>query len=174
MATILSNPCRSAIVERGCDVYMPDNELKCPELEDLLHYRVQRLASKMSLITSREVLRGSGVHVGEWRLICLLAKSGSLKHSDISRTLALDPGRTSRLLQATERKGLTIRKTDPSDGRSSIFYPTSRAIDVFDRLWPQACKIADDFHGTFSKQELEQLNQYLDRAIGLANSKTAN
>ena len=153
------------------EVQITEADSKNFALEDLLHYRVQRLASKMSLITSREVLASSGVHVGEWRLICLLAKNGSLNHSVVSRRLALDLGRTSRLLKAAEKKGLVTRRSDPSDGRASIFEPTAKALEVFSRLWPVACGIADKFHDQFSNDELEQLNRFLDRAIAFANSR---
>ncbi len=140
-------------------------------LEKLLHYRVQRLASKMTLITSREVLAGSGVHIGEWRLICLLKEHGQANHTAISQKLALDPGRTSKLLKAAERKELVRRTSDPTDGRASIFELTDSGFEVFDRLWPLAKNVADDFHSQFGIQELELLNSMLDRAIKYANER---
>lgn len=140
-------------------------------LEKLLHYRVQRLASKMELITSREVLAGSGVHVGEWRLLCLLREFGHANHTDISQKLALDPGRTSKLLKAAERKGFVHRSSDPTDGRASIFRLTESAVELLDRLWPMANDVADDFHSQFELHELEQLNVLLDRAIVYANER---
>ena len=140
-------------------------------LEKLLHYRVQRLASKMTLITSREVLAGSGVHIGEWRLICLLKEHGQANHTAISQKLALDPGRTSKLLKAAERKELVRRTSDPTDGRASIFELTDNGVEVFDRLWPLANSVADDFHSQFGIRELEQLNSMLDRAIKYANER---
>ena len=139
------------------------------ELEKLLHYRVQRLASKMALITSREVLAGSGIHIGEWRLICLLNEHGEANHSRISQRLALDPGRTSRLLKAAEKKGLVRRTTDPTDGRASIFELTPHSIEALGRLWPLANAVASDFHRQFAADELEQLNTMLDKAIAYAN-----
>ena len=141
------------------------------ELEKLLHYRVQRLASKMTLITSREVLAGSGVHIGEWRLLCLLKENGQTNHTTVSQKLALDPGRTSRLLKAAEKKELVRRNSDPTDGRASIFELTDRGFEVFDRLWPLAKSVADDFHSQFGIQELEQLISMLDRAIKFANER---
>ena len=141
------------------------------ELEKLLHYRVQRLASKMTLITSREVLAGSGVHIGEWRLICLLKENGQANHTAISQKLALDPGRTSKLLKAAERKEFVRRTSDPSDGRASIFELTDSGFEVFDQLWPLANSVADDFHSQFGVRELEQLNSMLDRAIKYANER---
>ncbi len=142
-------------------------------LEGLLHYRVQRLASKMSLITTRDVLAGSGVHIGEWRLICLLAENGPLKHAAISQKLALDRGRTSRLLQAAEKKRLVKRTSNPLDGRSSFFQLTDGSVDIIERLWPVAGAVADDFHKLYTDAELELLNRLLDRAITYSNARVA-
>lgn len=148
-----------------------DSVERTMELEKLLHYRVQRLASKMALITTREVLAGSGIHIGEWRLICLLREHGHANHSTISQKLALDPGRTSRLLKAAEQKGLVRRTHDPSDGRASIFELTRHAIDSLETLWPLASAVADDFHRQFAADELERLNAMLDNAIAYANRR---
>lgn len=140
-------------------------------LEKLLHYKVQRLASKMALITSREVLAGSGVHIGEWRLLCLLSEHGQANHTTISQLLALDPGRTSKLLKAAENKALVQRTSDPLDGRASIFKLTDKAVEILDRLWPLANDVADDFHNQFEPQELERLTSMLDKAIAYANRR---
>ena len=141
------------------------------DLEQLLHYRVQRLASKMELITSRNVLAGSGVHIGEWRLICLLSEHGQTNHKTISRKLSLDPGRTSKLLKAAEKKELIVRTRDPSDGRASLFALTTVGKNLYEQLWPKAVEVADSFHGEFSTPELRLLNSMLDKAIGYANSQ---
>jgi len=141
------------------------------DLEKLLNYRVQRLAAKMTLITSREVLAGSGVHIGEWRLLCLLQEYGQANHTTISQKLPLDPGRTSRLLKAAERKGLVRRASEPKDGRASIFALSASAIEIHEKLWPRANGVAEDFHNEFEVRELEQLNELLDRAIAYANKR---
>lgn len=153
------------------------NELSAPDLdtqmdlEKLLHYRVQRLASKMELITSRKVLAGSGVHIGEWRLICLLREHGQTNHKTISRKLSLDPGRTSKLLKAAEMKDMIVRTSDPNDGRASLFSLTSVGKDLHEQLWPKAVEVADGFHGEFATPELRSLNSMLDKAIEYANSR---
>lgn len=141
------------------------------QLEKLLHYRVQRLASKMTLITTREVLAGTGVHIGEWRLICLLREHGKANHTAISRRLGLDPGRTSKLLKAAERKELVQRSGDPSDGRASFFALTPKAENYLQQHWPLASTISDDFLSLYSPSELESLNILLDRAILYADRR---
>lgn len=142
-------------------------------LESLLNFRVQRLASKMALLTSREVLAGSGVNIAEWRVICRLMENGPLNLTAISRMLGLDPGRTSRLLKATEGKGFIRRYADPEDGRASIFHLTPAARQVFDEVWPRACKSADAFHDLYTDDEHAQLTALLDRAIAYANAQLA-
>lgn len=140
-------------------------------LEALLNFRIQRLASKMTLLTSREVLAGSGVNIAEWRVICRLMENGPLNLTAISRMLGLDPGRTSRLLKATENKGFIRRRPDPEDGRASIFHLTQDGRQVFDLVWPKACDSADAFHDLYSADEHAKLNALLDRAIAYANAQ---
>lgn|GEM_PF-3759175 len=138
-------------------------------LEDLLNFRVQRLASKMTLLTTREVLAGTGVHIAEWRVICRLIENGPLKLTELSQMLGLDPGHTSRLLKAAETKGLVRRERDPSDGRASFFHPTPKSRNVFDDAWPRACQSADAFHDLYTDDERDELKRLLDRAIRYAN-----
>lgn len=149
-----------------------DTETEQPmQLEELLHYRIQRLASKMTLITTREVLAGTDVHIGEWRLLCLLREYGKANHTTVSRKLALDPGRTSKLLKAAERKGLVKRSNDPLDGRASIFALTNEAKEFLRKFWPLAERVSGEFISLFDDAELDQLNSLLDRAILHANER---
>lgn len=140
------------------------------DLDSLLNFRIQRLASKMTLITTREVLSGTGVNISEWRLICRLAQSGPLNLTALSRMIGLDPGSTSRLLKSAEEKNLVRRERDPNDGRAAIFHLTDFAARKFEAIWPQAAAVADGFHAQYSIEERELLNRLLDRAIGHANT----
>lgn len=137
-------------------------------LEDLLNFRVQRLASKMTLLTTREVLEGTGVHIAEWRVICRLIENGPLKLTELSHMLDLDPGRTSRLLKAAETKELVLRVKDPNDGRASFFHLTDKGRQIFGDAWPRACRSAETFHDLYTDEELGALKQLLDRAIDYA------
>ncbi|UWR13395.1 MarR family winged helix-turn-helix transcriptional regulator [Sulfitobacter mediterraneus] len=155
---------QSQIVESD----VPTQELG---LESLLNYRVQRLASKMTLMTTREVLKGSGVNIAEWRVIARLMQEGPQNMTAISRMLGLDGGRASRLMKAVETKGWVKREADPEDGRVSIFHLTEKAVEVFSDLWPKAERSAQEFHTLYSPQELATLYDLLDRAIETANRK---
>lgn len=140
-------------------------------LEDLLQYRVHRLTSKMALLTSRQLLDGSGLLVSEWRLICNLVETRELNMMAISRKLCLDPGPTSRLLKSAEKKNLVTRKSDPRDGRASIFRLTSAARRIHGEIWPQAQMLGEEFLKQFTQEECEILNNLLDRAIDYADSR---
>lgn len=140
-------------------------------LENLLNYRVQRLASKMTLIMTREVLKGTGINIAEWRVLTRLVQEGPLKMTALSRMLGLDAGRASRLLKAVESKGLVHRESDPEDGRASIFHLTERSEALFEQIWPEAQNAADEFHALYTEQERQVLNDLLDRAIGFANDR---
>lgn len=140
-------------------------------LEDLLNFRVQRLASKMTLLTTRDVLKRHRLGISEWRLICRLVETGPQKPTAISQMLGLDLGRTSRLLKAAEKGGLISKEPDPKDGRSFDIHLMGRARLIFDEVWPVACSVADEFRNLYSTDELEQLNDLLDRSIDYANSR---
>ena len=140
-------------------------------LESLMNYRVQRLASKMTLVTTREVLRGFGINIAEWRVIARLTQEGPQKMTAISRMLGLDAGRASRLLKAVESKGLVRRESDPEDGRASIFHLTRRSEELFEHVWPHASRLADSFHALYTDEERETLYELLDRATNFANER---
>lgn len=137
-------------------------------LDSMLNYRVQHLASKMALKTSREVLDGTGIHIAEWRMICTLTENGPSNVTQISRQLVLDPGRTSRLLKASEAKGLIKRTPDPKDRRAAIFTLTDKSTELFKQAWPKARSVADEFDRLFTAEERALFVQFLDRSIGLA------
>lgn len=159
-------PCQAVLMNK--ENQPPRVERQALGLEDLLNYRVQRLASQMSLKTAREVLQGSGIHIAEWRVICTLTQNGPSNVTQISRQLVLDPGRTSRLLKASETKGLVKRKPDPKDGRASIFSLTPESRELFETAWPKARAVASEFDRLFTDEERTLFVQFLDRSIGLA------
>lgn len=140
-------------------------------LESLLNFRVQRLASKMTLIMTREILKGFEINIAEWRVITRLVQEGPQKMTSLSRMLGLDAGRASRLLKAVESKGLVRRESDPEDGRASIFHLTVKSEKLFHQIWPLAQGAADEFHSLYSPEERAMLNDLLDRAIEFANSR---
>ena len=144
---------------------IPEPETQPSALENMLNYRVQRLASKMALKTSREVLQGTGIHIAEWRLTCTLMENGPSNVTQISRQLVLDQGRTSRLLKAAEAKGLVKRNPDPRDGRASIFSLTQKAIGIYEFGWPKALGVAAGFDELFSPEEREKFVEFLNRSI---------
>ena len=139
------------------------------KLEDLLHRRVHRLAAKLALTTTREVLSGTGLSVNEWRLICHLAETPEMNLTAISRCLCLDPGPPSRLLKSAEEKRLVRRRIDRDDRRVSIFSVTPKARRQYEAIWPRALSIGKAFHGQFTDNELETLNRLIDRAADYAD-----
>lgn len=142
-----------------------DPEMLTSALENMLNYRVQRLALKMARKTSREVLKGTGLHIAEWRLICTLVEMGPSNVTQISRQMLLDQSRASRLLKAANAKGLVKRKPDPRDGRASIVSLTQKAIGIYEYGWPKALGVATGFDELFSAEEREKFVEFLNRSI---------
>lgn len=140
-------------------------------LEGLLNYRIQRLASKMTLLTTREVLKKRGIGISEWRLICRLIDSGPQTPTVLAHMLGLDLGRTSRLLKSAETHGLVNRKADKSDRRSFTISLTPKGQLVFEDAWPDACAVAEEFRQLYSPEEAAVLDELLDRAIRHANDR---
>ncbi len=140
-------------------------------LEDFLNVRIQRLASKMSLITTREVLVEADITVGEWRIIARLHEHGPLSLTTLSRRIGMDIGPVSRLTTKAERKGLVLRRENPRDRRSSLFEMTEKSKRFHAIIWPKACDVAVSFNQLFSDAELETLSVLLDRAIHHANDR---
>lgn len=140
-------------------------------MEDFLNVRVQRLASKMSLLTTREVLAESGITLSEWRMIARLHEHGPLTLTTLGRYVGMDLGPVSRLASSAEKKGLLLRRDNPKDKRSSLFELTTKSKDLHAEIWPKACSVAASFNDAFTEAELENLHSLLQRAIGHANAR---
>lgn len=170
--TCYSNHMTNVIEQDRVNEIAADGSDKRPlSLEDFLNVRVQRLASKMSLLTTREVLAESGLTLGEWRMIARLHEHGPLTLTTLSRYVGMDLGPVSRLASSAEKKGLLLRRDNPKDKRSSLFELTPKSKELHAEIWPKACSVAASFNGVFTEPELENLHSLLQRAIGHANAR---
>ena len=133
-------------------------------LDDRLNVRVQRLASKLSLLSTRQILSDQGISFSEWRLLVRLVDVGPCNLTAMSRFLVLDPAPTGRLVKRLEARGLLERRANPSDKRAAILSVTSAGMAVFREVWPRTCRMADALDALYTEDERDALLRLLDRA----------
>lgn len=66
-----------------------------------------------------------GLQVGSYKTFLIIARREGITPSALAEHLMIDKGQLSRAVRQLEDLGLVERRTDPSDGRSSLLFPTA-------------------------------------------------
>jgi len=99
-----------------------------PKLNDLINVKLNVVNVKMSRQVGQTVHRLADLRLPEWRILALLAESGSLSQADIRTQIGMDKGQISRTVksmfkselissEATEGKSRNIRLNLTDKGR---------------------------------------------------------
>lgn len=71
-----------------------------PKLHDLINVKLNIVNVKMSRQVGQAVHRLAGLRLPEWRILALLAESGSLSQADIRAQIGMDKGQISRTVKS--------------------------------------------------------------------------
>src|SRR5438105_9047674 len=88
------------------------------EIQDLLSYKLHRVANLLSRGAELRYRREFGVSLWEWRSIALLgaaAKPQSL--NELARAAGVDKSQMSRVVSGLAERGVVLRAADAVDGR---------------------------------------------------------
>jgi len=107
-----------------------------PKLHDLINVKLNVVNVKMSRQVGQTVHKLAELRLPEWRILALLAESGSLSQADIRTQIGMDKGQISRTVksmfkselinsEATEGKSRNIRLSVTEKGRE-----VHRKVDV--------------------------------------------
>jgi DNA-binding MarR family transcriptional regulator len=132
-------------------------------LDQLLGYRIQRLAGAIGALAEREAGEIAGVTLAEYRLMLALFTDGPSGVSALQRTLLLDKAWISRTLTQLTGKALAQADSDPLDARRVIFSLTPRGRRSARRLIARAIRRQKSLLAGFSAPEAQQFAGYLAR-----------
>lgn len=134
--------------------------------QDLLSYRVSRVANAMSRGAALRYRREFGVSLGEWRTIALLGASSPLTQNHLARLAALDKAQISRVVAGLIGRGLLLRELGP--GRTVELALTARGRALYERLIAAANERNDAFLVCLTPRERDALESALDKLGTLA------
>ena len=145
---------------------MPSNlpSLLAPQaLNDVLLYRLGRLQAVAGSIVVRWCEGQYGITRREWRLISLLAESGSLQSSQLAERAQLDRPRTSKAVTALVAKQLLDRQARPGDKRQIVLTLKPKGKSIYDALYPQVVALNNDLLASLTAAEVSSLDAALSR-----------
>ncbi len=142
---------------------MPNKLLPPDAFDENLNIRVNRLASKLSLLMQRRATSPLGISAPEARILINLARYGDSHLRRLSRNTSLDASHISKVMPKMERKGLISRSKDTQDKRLVLFSLTEKGREVFGEIWPHANSFARGVRGLFDDDEFKIIRDGLDR-----------
>jgi len=104
------------------------------DIRDRLGYRVQNLANKMILWSSRTYTRKFGVGVQEWRVLSILTREGEGTAKLICDFSLMDKGNVSRAVQKLVKDGRVKERPDKKDKRSMVLTLTPKGDEIYQRI----------------------------------------
>jgi DNA-binding MarR family transcriptional regulator len=138
-------------------------------LDDLLNYRLARLAAASGAPVIRLCEGGFGISRREWRLVGLLAAHGALSPSALAERAHLDRTRTSRAITGLVEKQLIARVAKEGDRRRAEVALNARGQALYDELFPQVAAINQAILGVLDDTLLAAFDDALRRLTAHAS-----
>ncbi len=107
-------------------------------LEDLVTYRLMKLADTMRRASTQAYGARFGVSNAELRLLAVISAPQPLSANEISRRTGLDKGWVSRSLSSLLKRALVRRAPHPQDSRAMLVSLTRAGKSLVKRMTPFA------------------------------------
>lgn len=131
-------------------------------LDDVLLYRLSRLAAAAGSMVVRLCEGRFGITRREWRILGLLAQHDGLLSSQLADRARLDRARTSKAITSLVAKQLLQRQPLAGDRRLVMLSITEAGRAVYDGLYPMVLAINRDLLASLGEGQVAQLDQTLD------------
>lgn len=143
-------------------------------------YEILNLAENVSFLLGNTNLlkdRLLDQHLAEEDITAAQAKALFKMHffninrpSDICKSLGVDGGAITRMLDRLEKKELISRTPDPNDRRSLLIAVTDKGREVIDRAMPLAVNAQKELVSALTDDEIQQLKITLRKILIAAGS----
>jgi DNA-binding MarR family transcriptional regulator len=142
----------------------PRTRLAAPKaLDDVLLYRLSRLAASAGSMVIRLCEGRFGITRREWRILGLLAQEEDLLSSQLAERAQLDRARTSKAITSLVAKQLVLRRQRPDDRRQAALTLTPQGRALYEELYPLVLTINRELLENLSPAEVDALDRTLDR-----------
>jgi DNA-binding MarR family transcriptional regulator len=138
------------------------------EIQDLISYRVHKVANLLSRSAELRYRREFGVSLWEWRSIALLgaAEPQSLVH--LARAAGIDKGQMSRVVSGLARRKLVMRDANVEDGRGVHLRLSKSGRKLYAGLIGAAVERDQAFRDCLSAREKDVFERILGKLAGRA------
>ena len=134
-------------------------------LEDFLPYRLAILSHTVSTSIARAYDQRFGLTIPEWRVIAILGRFPGLSAVEVAERTMLDKVAVSRAVTKLIRSGRIDREFADADKRRSILNLSEEGRKVHDEIAPLALGIEDDLLHGLTDEQVESLNEVIDRLL---------
>jgi DNA-binding MarR family transcriptional regulator len=132
-------------------------------LEEFLPYRLAVLAHAVSRALADVYTQNFGLSIPEWRILANLGRFGPLNAGELAERSSMDKPKVTRALQRLEARGLTQRKTEPSDRRQVRLALTRRGKATFRQIASLALDWQAKLTASLEKEERIALDRILSK-----------
>lgn len=143
----------------------PSRLLQPNGLDDTLLYRINRLRSIGGGMVLRHCEGRFGVTRREWVVLALLETYGPVSSSDLAALAMLEKSAMSKAINGLVDKGLVSRDTRRGDRRYTVLQVTADGKTRYRQILPVVEGINHDMLSALDKDEVAQLDQFLDRIL---------
>jgi homoprotocatechuate degradation regulator HpaR len=132
--------------------------------------RDTRRSLPIALLRAREAIMGHfrpmlaahDVTEQQWRVIRILAESGTIDASELAdRAFILAPSLT-RILRTLEQRSIVAKVKDEYDGRRVLLQITSAGLAKIDKVAPESRLIYENLENHFGRKWMDQLLDMLN------------
>jgi len=139
------------------------------EIQDLLSYKLHRVANLLSRGAELRYRREFGVSLWEWRSIALLgAVREPLSLNHLAHAAGIHKSQMSRVVSGLAKRGLVRREVDAADGRGVRLTLSGSGRRVYSGLMHAAAERDAAFRGCLSKAEHQVFDRALSKLAGRA------
>lgn len=144
-----------------------DDELK---LEDFLPYQLSVLSNTVSTSVAKAYDQRFNVSIPEWRVIAVLGRFPGLSAIEVAEKTMLDKVAVSRAVTKLIKNSRIDRQFADVDRRRSILNLSEEGQKLHDDIAQLGLKFERDLVQGFSEDEMENLNNIMQRLLARARA----
>ena len=134
-------------------------------LEDFLPYRLAILSHTVSTSIARAYDQRFDLTIPEWRVIAILGRFPGLSAVEVAKRTMMDKVAVSRAVTKLIKVGRVDREFADADRRRSILNLSEDGRKVHNEVAPLALGIEDDLLHGLTGEQIETLNEVIERLL---------
>lgn len=151
---------------------MNDSNKDTEAVYTLANYQPEDSIGRLLAEASRQILaaldeellrQGTGITGAQWAILMRISRGCANTAADLCRLGRYDTGSMTRMLDRLEEKGLISRSRSRKDRRVTLLELTEAGRNLLPQLPPVAIKVLNAHLKGFSRNEADQLKDFLKR-----------